>query len=257
MPFVGYAVYRSLGPAHVAHLADAGRSPPASAATSASTPRRCAAAIEFGIQPDLFHKRRRAGDDPLYAPFHLSQTIPTMMLAHLTGRRRRRGVLTARRRRVPAAGQPAAAAHQPPTPCPETDADAPAPRKPGAGAGRSSGWRSWPLLDAARPAGPRQRVRRGRPRTTSTSTRYGLSGGADRAEPGTAASGATPLLAGYDFEHGGHPTVGYLVSAVVGTLLIGARRHRPLRRARASSGAALPTGDEPPTPRHRRAHPTP
>ncbi|GAA2395998.1 cobalt transporter CbiM [Dactylosporangium salmoneum] len=39
-----------------------------------------AAAVEFGIQPDLFHK---ADGTPLYAPFHLSQTIPAMMLAHL------------------------------------------------------------------------------------------------------------------------------------------------------------------------------
>jgi cobalt/nickel transport system permease protein len=38
------------------------------------------AAIEFGIQPDLFHK---ADGTPLYAPFHLSQTIPAMMFAHL------------------------------------------------------------------------------------------------------------------------------------------------------------------------------
>jgi cobalt/nickel transport system permease protein len=39
------------------------------------------AAIEFGLQPTLFHS---ANGTPLYAPFHLSQTIPAMMLAHLT-----------------------------------------------------------------------------------------------------------------------------------------------------------------------------
>ena len=39
------------------------------------------AAIEFGIQPTLFHT---ANGTPLYAPFHLAQTIPAMMLAHLT-----------------------------------------------------------------------------------------------------------------------------------------------------------------------------
>ena len=38
------------------------------------------AAIEFGVQPDLFHK---ADGTPLYSPFHLSQTIPAMLLAHL------------------------------------------------------------------------------------------------------------------------------------------------------------------------------
>ncbi|EPD67244.1 MULTISPECIES: cobalt transporter CbiM [unclassified Streptomyces] len=40
-----------------------------------------AAAIEFGIQPSLFHD---ASGTPLYAPYHLSQTIPAMALAHLT-----------------------------------------------------------------------------------------------------------------------------------------------------------------------------
>ena len=39
------------------------------------------AAIEFGLQPELFTS---ANGTPLYAPFHLSQTIPTMALAHLT-----------------------------------------------------------------------------------------------------------------------------------------------------------------------------
>jgi cobalt/nickel transport system permease protein len=39
------------------------------------------AAIEFGLQPVLFHS---ANGTPLYAPFHLSQTIPAMALAHLT-----------------------------------------------------------------------------------------------------------------------------------------------------------------------------
>jgi cobalt/nickel transport system permease protein len=38
------------------------------------------AAIEFGVQPTLFHS---ANGTPLYAPFHLSQTIPAMGLAHL------------------------------------------------------------------------------------------------------------------------------------------------------------------------------
>ena len=39
------------------------------------------AAIEFGLQPTLFHT---ANGTPLYAPFHLAQTIPAMALAHLT-----------------------------------------------------------------------------------------------------------------------------------------------------------------------------
>ena len=80
MPLVGYAVYR----------VSAGR-------VALTAPRRAVAAgiggyvglnaaalcaaIEFGVQPSLFH---RADGTPLYAPFHLAQTIPAMALAHLT-----------------------------------------------------------------------------------------------------------------------------------------------------------------------------
>jgi cobalt ECF transporter T component CbiQ/cobalamin biosynthesis protein CbiM len=45
----------------------------------------CAAAlctaVELGVQPDLF---RTASGAPLYAPYHLTQTIPAMLLAHVT-----------------------------------------------------------------------------------------------------------------------------------------------------------------------------
>ncbi len=45
----------------------------------------CAAAlccgIELGIQPTLFHT---ASGQPLYAPYHLAQAMPAMLLAHLT-----------------------------------------------------------------------------------------------------------------------------------------------------------------------------
>jgi cobalt/nickel transport system permease protein len=80
MPVVGYAVYK---------LAARG--------VSLTSPRRAAAAglggyvglnaaalcaaIEFGLQPVLFTS---ADGTPLYAPFHLTQTIPAMALAHLT-----------------------------------------------------------------------------------------------------------------------------------------------------------------------------
>jgi cobalt/nickel transport system permease protein len=39
------------------------------------------AAIEFGIQPALFHD---AGGTPLYAPYPLSIAVPAMMIGHLT-----------------------------------------------------------------------------------------------------------------------------------------------------------------------------
>ncbi|HTZ43059.1 MAG TPA: energy-coupling factor ABC transporter permease, partial [Jatrophihabitans sp.] len=51
-----------------------------------------ACAIELGIQPDLFHN---AQGTPLYSPYHLSQTIPAMLLAHLTVAGLVEGALTA------------------------------------------------------------------------------------------------------------------------------------------------------------------
>jgi cobalt/nickel transport system permease protein len=80
MPFVGLAVYRMV----------AGSSPLRSRRRVVAAvvggyvginAAALAAAIEFGIQPGLFHK---ADGTPLYSPYHLSQTIPAMMLAHLT-----------------------------------------------------------------------------------------------------------------------------------------------------------------------------
>jgi len=80
MPMVGYGVYRLL-----------------SRRTALTSTRRALAAgiggyvglnaaalctaIEFGLQPELF---TATDGTPLYAPFHLSQTIPAMALAHLT-----------------------------------------------------------------------------------------------------------------------------------------------------------------------------
>jgi cobalt/nickel transport system permease protein len=79
MPFVGYGVYR-LG-ARRASLTSPSRAVAAGAgAYIGLNAAALCAAIEFGIQPDLFH---RADGTPLYAPFHLSQAIPAMMLAHL------------------------------------------------------------------------------------------------------------------------------------------------------------------------------
>ncbi|MFL6163348.1 MAG: cobalt transporter CbiM [Jatrophihabitantaceae bacterium] len=80
LPFVGYGVYRLI--AGRASLT-AGRRAVAAAiggylGLNASA---LACAIELGIQPDLFHNAQGA---PLYSPYHLSQTIPAMMLAHLT-----------------------------------------------------------------------------------------------------------------------------------------------------------------------------
>lgn len=51
-----------------------------------------ACGIELGIQPDLFHD---AAGAPLYSPYHLAQTIPAMLLAHLAVAGIAEGILSA------------------------------------------------------------------------------------------------------------------------------------------------------------------
>jgi cobalt/nickel transport system permease protein len=80
LPFVAYAVYRVLsgrGPL-------TGRRRVVAAGIGGYVginAAALAAAVEFGIQPDLFTTSSGA---PLYSPYHLSQTIPAMLLPHLT-----------------------------------------------------------------------------------------------------------------------------------------------------------------------------
>lgn len=79
MPMVGYAVYRST--THNVSLTARRRAFCAGIAgyVGLNAAALCTA-IELGIQPTLFHS---ANGTPLYSPFHLSQTIPAMALAHL------------------------------------------------------------------------------------------------------------------------------------------------------------------------------
>jgi cobalt/nickel transport system permease protein len=79
LPFVGYGVYRLI----------AGRSTLTSGRRVVAAglggylglnAAALAAGIELGLQPELFHNAQGA---PLYSPYHLSQAIPAMMLAHL------------------------------------------------------------------------------------------------------------------------------------------------------------------------------
>lgn len=80
LPFVGYGIYRLI----------AGRTPLTSGRRVVAAAiggyvginaAALAAAVEFGIQPDLF---KSADGTPLYSPYHLSQTIPAMAIPHLT-----------------------------------------------------------------------------------------------------------------------------------------------------------------------------
>ena len=80
MPFAGYGVYRLL--TRNTSLTSRRRALAAGIGgyVGLNIAALCAA-IEFGLQPTLFHT---ANGTPLYAPFHLAQTIPAMALAHLT-----------------------------------------------------------------------------------------------------------------------------------------------------------------------------
>jgi cobalt/nickel transport system permease protein len=80
LPFVGYGVYKLI----------AGNTPLTSRRRAVAAGfggyvginlAALAAAIEFGIQPDFF---QTASGAPLYSPYHLSQSIPAMVLPHLT-----------------------------------------------------------------------------------------------------------------------------------------------------------------------------
>jgi cobalt/nickel transport system permease protein len=80
VPFVGYGLYRLL--TRNVSLTSPRRAVAAglSAYVALNVGAQCAA-IEFGLQPDLF---KAADGTPLYAPFHLRETMPAMAVAHLT-----------------------------------------------------------------------------------------------------------------------------------------------------------------------------
>jgi cobalt/nickel transport system permease protein len=79
MPFVGYGVYKALS--RRTSLTDRRRAVAAGVGgyVGLNAAAMCAA-VEFGLQPALF---KSADGTPLYAPFHLAQTLPAMALTHL------------------------------------------------------------------------------------------------------------------------------------------------------------------------------
>ena len=91
MPFVGLGIYRLL--AGHAPLTSRRRVLAAGCGGYVGiNAAALAAAVEFGLQPGMFHTSSGA---PLYSPYNLSQTIPTMALAHLTVAGAVEAVLTA------------------------------------------------------------------------------------------------------------------------------------------------------------------
>ena len=129
---------------------------------------------------------------PLYAPFHLAQTIPAMALAHLTVAGVVELALTAGVIALPAAREPAAAADQPSATCRVPTAVGPAsPRPVSAGGGRSSALGAMVGAHAARAA----RARAARSARTSPADldlrQVPPRRGAARSRSATPASGTT------------------------------------------------------------------
>jgi cobalt/nickel transport system permease protein len=232
-PFVGYAIYRLL--TRRTALTAAWR--PIAAGVGAYVAINAAAfcaAVEFGIQPDLFH---RADGSPLYSPFHLSQSIPAMMFAHLTIAGLVEAAVTAgvvgylQRANLPLlrVNHPAV---------PETEADKAPPRR--------LGWR-WALVGLGAmivlsPLGllaPGGAFGEDAPADLDLG-KYGLQAVPTGLEKYNS-FWSHALLGGYGFSSGDHPVIGYLLSALIGIAVIGVVIlaafwvTRLLRRGRADS----------------------
>lgn len=241
MSLVGYAVYKGL-----------------TRRVSLTSPRRALAAglggyvglnaaalctaIEFGVQPTLF---KRADGTPLYAPFHLSQSIPTMMLAHLVVAGVVEFALTAgivaylQRANLPLLRINHDA-------IPETDADLLDP-------GKKFGWR-WGVIPLVVMAAltPLGLIAPGGAFGESSPSNLNLHKYHLNAIPSGLRHYAgfwhNALFHGYGFAHDKHPSIGYLVSAGLGMLVIGAAIFGALAVTRLVQHRLRP-----PSPRHQKA----
>jgi len=214
MPLVGYTVYRLL--AQNSSLTAGRRAVAAGIGgyVGLNVAAICAA-IEFGIQPALFHT---ANGTPLYAPFHLSQTIPAMALAHLTIAGLSEFLITMGvvlyLQRV---NLPVMRINAPNVPV--TDAEL-------AKRSRTPGW-VWALVGLAvmialTPLGllaPGGAFGEDTPAGLDLH-KYGLQNVPLGLEKWSG-FWSHAVLGGYGFHSGDHPVIGYLVSAVVGILIIG------------------------------------
>jgi len=213
MPFLGYGVYRLLSRGtpltsrRRAVAAGLGGYVGINAAALAT-------ATMLGLQPVLFHT---ADGTPLYAPFHLAQAIPAVMFAHLTVAGLAEFVVTAgvvaylQRANLPILrinhrGIPVSEAEMEPH--------------------RKLGWR-WALVGLAAmvvlsPLGllaPGGAFGEDAPQDLDLG-RYGL-----RAVPAGLrrwnSFWSHTVLGGYGFGSGEHPVLGYVLSALVGAVVVG------------------------------------
>ncbi|HEY7280792.1 MAG TPA: cobalt transporter CbiM [Actinomycetota bacterium] len=216
LPMVGYAVYRFMS--RNSSLTSARRALAAGVGgyVGLNVAALCAA-TEFGLQPTLFHT---ANGTPLYAPFHLAQTIPAMALAHLTVAGAVEFAITAGIvAYLQRANIPILQINHPDVPLTEAE-------RVKAGTERKMGWR-WALLGLGvmvllTPIGllaPGGAFGEDSPQDLDLH-KYGLQNipiGLNK----FADFWSHALLGGYGFNSGDHPVIGYLVSAVVGILVIG------------------------------------
>jgi cobalt/nickel transport system permease protein len=218
LPFVSYGIYRLI-----------------SGNTNLTSPRRAVAGfiggyvglnaaalcagLELGIQPTLFHDSHGA---PLYSPYHLSQAIPAMLLAHLLVAGIAEGIITAAVvTYLQRANLPLLQVNHPGVP---VDAEAAAEEgsrrrrlRPTVVAGAVMA-----LLVVLTPLGllaPGGAFGEDAPHDLDLH-KLGLS---------TVPEGLNKyngiwhnaIFSGYDFAGDSHPTLGYIISAVVGILVVG------------------------------------
>lgn len=217
MPFVGYAGYRLI--AGRSALTATRRVVAAGLAGFVGiNAAGLATAIELGIQPDLFHT---AAGAPLYSPYHLSQSIPAMALAHVIVAGPVEAVLTAG-----VFGSSCRPTHRP---SPRRTRASPANRapRPPAAPRVCSAPRGWPWVSSS--CSPRSlRLAcslRGAPsvRTLRTICRSLILAWTPY-RPGwsaTRASWSHTLLGDYGFADGQNATLAYWVCAVLGIAIVG------------------------------------
>jgi cobalt/nickel transport system permease protein len=243
MPWVGFGVYRLL--TRNMSLTSSIRAIMAGVAGYVGiVAAAMCAAIEFGVQPDLFHT---ANGTPLYAPFHLSQTIPAMLIAHLTVAGVAEficsfGVVAYLQR----ANVPILRLNHPDVPV--TDEEL-ARKKP-------LNWKHalvfFGVMVALTPIGllaPGGAFGEDDP-TDLDLTRYHLSAVPEGLEKFSSFWSHT-VLGGYGFSSGDHPVIGYLISAMVGCALITLVLVAFVLIYRKVTGGGAESGDQDPEPQQR------
>lgn len=192
--------------------------------------------IELGLQPLLFHT---ADGTPLYSPYSLGQAIPAMMLAHLVVAGVVEGVLTAGVvTYLQRANIPLLRANHPNVPLDDAEAATRAPRKirPIVWAGAAVA-----VMIALTPLGllaPGGAFGEDAPEDLDLSG-LGISSVPTGLAKYTGFWNHT-LLGGYGFSSGNNAVLGYILSAVVGILVIGATVFIVAAIARTVSGRRAP-----------------